>query len=89
MPILRSLLFKVARRAASDERVQRAASDIYHNKVKPRAEAAWQEAKPRIKATKSDVGKIASETDALRHPGSFAGKAAKRILSELKTQNKK
>lgn len=87
--ILRKFLFHVARRVASDERVQRAATDAYRNEVKPRAEAAWGKAKPRLEKTKADIGKIAEETGARQHPARFAGKAAKRVLRELQPRSKK
>jgi len=89
MFFLQKLLFKAARRVATDERVQRAAADAYNNEVKPRAQAAWGKAKPRLEETKADIGKIAEETDARRHPARFAGKATRRMLNELKPQSKK
>lgn len=88
MSLLGKLLFQAARRAAADERVQRAAADTYRNEVKPRAEAAWAKTKPRLEETKTDIGKIARETDARQHPGRFAGKAARRVLQELKSKPK-
>jgi hypothetical protein len=89
MFFLQKLLFKAARRVATDERVQRAAADTYNNEVKPRAQAAWGKAKPRLEETKADIGKIAEETDARRHPARFAGKATRRMLNELKPKSKK
>ena len=84
MSILRRFLFQAAKRVATDERVQRAAADAYQNQVKPRAEAAWKKAKPRLDETRADIGRIAAETDAQRHPARFVGKATKRVISELK-----
>jgi len=89
MFFMRKLLFKAARRVATDERVQRAAADAYNNEVKPRAQVAWGKAKPRLEKTKADIGKIAEETDARRHPARFAGKATRRMLNELKPKSKK
>lgn len=89
MFLLRKFLFKAARHVATDERVQRAAADTYRNQVKPRAQAAWQNAKPRLEETKADIGKIAEETDPRRHPARFAGKATRRVLDEFKPKSKK
>lgn len=89
MSLLHTLLFKAARRLATDERVRKVASDTYRDAVKPRAEAAWKSAKPRIDETKADIGKIAEETDAKKHPARFAGKAARRVIDELKGAPKK
>ena len=89
MSFLGKFLFRAARRVASDERVQRAAADAYRNEVKPRAQAAWKKARPRLEETKSDIGRIAEETDARHHPARFAGKATKRVLNELKPKSKK
>jgi hypothetical protein len=65
------------------------AADAYRDAIKPRAEAAWKSAKPRIENTKSDIGKIAEETDARNHPARFAGRATRRVLEELKGSSKK
>ena len=89
MFLLRKLLFKAARRVATDERVRRAAAETYRNQVKPRAEAAWKKAQPRVEETKADIGRIAEETDARRHPARFAGKATRRVLNELTPKPRK
>ncbi len=84
MPILRTILYEAARRLAADERVQQKAAETYRHKVKPKAEAAWEAARPRIEETRADVGRIARETDARRHPARFAGRAARRIVDEFR-----
>jgi hypothetical protein len=89
MFFLRKLLFQAAKRVATDERVQQAAKDAYEKEVKPRAKAAWETAKPRLQETKADIGKMAKETDARRHPARFAGKATKRVLKEFKPKSDK
>lgn len=89
MNLLRKFLFQAARRVATDERVQRAAADAYRNEIKPRAEAAWKKAKPRLEETRADIGKIAEETNARQHPARFAGKATRRVLQELKPKSGK
>lgn len=89
MPLLQRLLVHAARRIATDERARKMAADAYRDTIRPRAKAAWQAAKPRIEETKSDIGKIAEETDAHNHPARFAGKATRRVLDELKGTTKK
>lgn len=89
MSLLHRLLFSAARRLATDERARKMAADTYRDAIKPRAEAAWKSAKPRLEETKTDIGKIAEETDARKHPAQFAGRATKRILDELKNASKK
>ena len=89
MSLLRNFLFKAARRVATDERVQRAAADTYRDQVKPRAQAAWKKAQPRLEEAKADIGRIAEETDARRHPARFAGKATKRVIDALKSKSEK
>lgn len=89
MPLLQRLLFSAARRLATDERARKMAADTYRDAIKPRAEAAWKSAKPRLEDTRSDIGKIAEETDARNHPARFAGRATRRVLEELKGSSKK
>ncbi len=89
MFLLRKILLQAARRIATDERVQRAAVDTYRNQVKPRVQAGWQKARPRLEEAKADIGRIAEETDARRHPARFAGKATRRVLNELKPKPRK
>lgn len=48
MPFLKKLLADAVHKAASDPRVREAAKQIYEDKVKPTAEAAWAKAKPGI-----------------------------------------
>jgi hypothetical protein len=58
--------------------------DVYRDHVRPRAAAAWEKARPRIAETRADLARIAEETDARKHPARFAGRASRRIVSELK-----
>ena len=88
MPLLRTLLFRAARRLATDPRTRQMAADAYREEIKPRAQAAWQKAKPRVEETKADIGKIAEDTDARKHPARFAGRAARRVLDEIRGPSK-
>ncbi len=80
MPLLRTLLMRAARRVAADPRVQAKAADLYHREVKPRAEAAWEDAKPKLDAARRDLGEIARETDPRRDPKGFAKKVKQRFI---------
>ena len=42
MRLLYQLLWRAAKRIASDPRVRAKASEVYEGQVKPRAEAAWR-----------------------------------------------
>ena len=42
-------------KAAADPRVRAKAADVYEREVKPRAKAAWAEAKPRLEAARDDA----------------------------------
>ena len=83
MPILRNLIFRAARRIATDERIQQKAAETYHEEIKPRADAAWSAAKPRIDSTRDDIRKIAQETKPTEEPAHFAGRAVRRIFDEF------
>ena len=83
MPILRNLIFRTARRIATDERIQQKAADTYHEEIKPRADAAWSATKPRIESTRDDIKKIAQETRPMEEPARFTGRAIKRIFDEI------
>ena len=89
MPILRNLIFRAARRIATDERIQKKAAETYHDEIKPRADAAWLATKPRIDNTRDDIKKIAQETKPSEEPAHFAGRAVKRILDEFTGEKSK
>ncbi len=82
MLLLRSLLFRAARRAAADPRVQAKAAELYQREVKPRAEAAWADAKPKLDAARRDLGRIARESDPRRDPKGFAAKLKRRFIDD-------
>ena len=79
MVMLRYLLYRAARRIAADPRVQARAAEVVEQELKPRAEAAWRRAKPRLDAAKQEVRSAAAETDPRRNPGAFAANIAKRV----------
>lgn len=85
-PIVRRMLFVAARRLATDPQMRALALEIFHDHVRPRAAAAWQNAKPRITETRADLARIAEQTNVRRHPVRFAGRAARRIIVGVKPQ---
>ena len=80
MPILRRLLWEAARRVASDSRVQAKAAEVLATEVKPRAEAAWRQAKPKLDAAKAKLRDAAREANPRKHPRKFAAKVKERFL---------
>ncbi len=77
--LLRRLLFNAARKAATDPRVRAKAADVFENTVKPRAEAAWAEAKPRLDAARDEIKQAAEAVDPRHDPAGFAGELKRRI----------
>jgi hypothetical protein len=80
--LLRRLLINAARKAAADPRVQAKAADIYEREVKPRAKAAWAEAKPRLEAARDDVKDAAAKVDPRDDPAGFAGEIKRRFVEK-------
>lgn len=79
MVLLRYLLFRAARRIASDPHLQARAAEVVEREVKPRAEAAWRQAKPKLDSARDEVRSAAAETDPRRNPRAFAANLAKRV----------
>lgn len=93
MPFLKKLLADAVHKAASDPRVREAAKQIYEDKVKPSAEAAWAKAKPEIedglRRAKPKVEKAWERAkpqmaEAGRKAASEASGLADRLRSELR-----
>jgi hypothetical protein len=84
MLLIQKLLLQAVRRLATNEKAQKLAADTYRDTIKPRADAAWENAKPRIEKTRDDIGAIAKETNPRKEPARFAGRATRRILDELR-----
>jgi hypothetical protein len=80
--LLRRLLFNAARKAAADPRVRAKAADVYEREVKPRAKAAWAEAKPRLEAARDDVKDAAAKVDPRDDPAGFAGEVKRRFIEK-------
>jgi len=79
MPLLRSLLIRAAKQIATDPRVQAKAVEIIRTEVQPRAEAAWQSARPKLASARAELAKITRESDPLRDPKGFARKLRERL----------
>ena len=84
MPILRRLLLHAARQIASDPGVRAKAAAVFEKEVKPRAEAAWRQTKPKLDAAKAELQDIAGETDPRENPRKFAAKVKERFLDREK-----
>ena len=83
MNILRWLLFQTARRIASDPEVQAKAAKIYRQDVQPRAQQAWRQAGPRVRAARDQMK---------RDLGPAAGKIAKTkdtVMAQLRKDRTK
>ena len=48
--------------------------------IKPRAEAAWRQAKPRLENAAAELADIARETNPRANPRKFAAKVKQRFL---------
>ena len=82
MPLLRSLLMRTALRIASDPRIQAKAAKVYEGEVKPRAEAAWSRAKPKLEAAKAELQHLARDADPNGRARELAKKLKRRLLDE-------
>jgi len=87
MPLLRRFLLHAAKRLALDPEARARAAHVLEKEVKPRARAAWRQARPKLDAARAemdaaraDLKDIAAETDPRRHPGRFAAKVKERFL---------
>ncbi len=87
MPLLRRLLLHAARHIALDPRARAKAAEIYEKEVKPRARAAWRQARPKLDAAKAEMDTaraelkdIAAETDPRKNPRQFAARVKRRFL---------
>ena len=79
MAIFSHILWRLGVRAATDPRIRAKAAEIYQEEVKPRADAAWQQAKPRIDAAKTEIEEIAHEADPRQDPMKFARRLKERL----------
>ncbi len=80
MAVLHPWLWRVAKFVASNPRIQGKAVDLFEKEVKPRAEDAWRQTKPKLDAAKADIQEIARETNPRQDPRKFASKVMKRFL---------
>ena len=79
MPFLRQLLWRAAAKVASDPELRAKAAEVVNREVVPRAEAAWEQTKPKLEAARQDVREVAEETDPRKHPALFAGRVTRRL----------
>ncbi|MFQ5955206.1 MAG: hypothetical protein ACE5JZ_09110 [Kiloniellales bacterium] len=84
MRMLPRLLLRAAKRIASDPRVQAKAAEVFEREVKPRAQAAWRQTKPRLDSAKSELRDIVRETDPRENPRKFVAQVKQRFLDRGK-----
>ncbi len=70
----------VIKRLAADPRARAKAAEVFEKEVKPRAEQAWRQGKPRFDAAKRDVQEIAREANPRKDPGRFVAKLKRRFF---------
>ena len=63
MLLLRRLLWHAARYIALDPRARAKAAELLEKEVKPRARAAWRQAKPKLDAAKAELRDAAREAN--------------------------
>ena len=83
---LRRLLLHAARHIAADPRVRAKAIEVIETEIKPRAQAAWRHAKPKLAAVKADLEDIVLEADPRTEPGKFAVKLKERFIGRKRTR---
>ena len=83
MALLHRLIAYVARRVASDPRVQQKAGELMETELKPRARVFGRQAKAKFEVVKEEVKDIAREADPRENPRAFVLKVKERI-KELK-----
>ena len=80
MVILHPWLWRAASLIASNPRVRAKTAELFEQEVKPRAEDAWRQTKPKLDAAKADIQQIARETDPRKNPRKFASRVKQRFL---------
>ena len=81
---LKYLVWRAAKIAASDPKIQAKAVDLYRNEVAPRAKDGWQRAKPAIDEARSGLADAARSSDPVRDPAGFAAKAGAALKATAK-----
>ncbi len=80
MRILSRLLMSAARRIAPDPRGRAKAAEVMETEIKPRAQAAWRQAKPQLENAAAELREIARETNPRANPRKFAAKVKQRFI---------
>ena len=80
MPILRRLMFMAGKQLASDPRARQRAAEVYRDRVRPRAEEAYRQARPKWDAARNEVRAAARESDPRHDPRGFAASMKRRFI---------
>ena len=79
MTILHRLFFQAVAKAVANPRVRAKAAEVVEREVKPRAQAAWRETKPKLESARDELRDIAAEADPRRDPKGFARRLRDRL----------
>ncbi len=80
MRILSRLLMSAAKRIAADPRLRAKAAEVMQTEIKPRAEAAWRQAKPKLENAAAELADHAPQTNPPANPPRFAAKVKQRFI---------
>ena len=86
MSLLSRIAMHAAQKMASDPRVRAKATELFEREVKPRAAAAWQQARPKVVEAEAELRAIMQETDPREDPRAFVGKVRDRVLRRDRSQ---
>ena len=84
--MFRSLLFNIAKRIATDPRVQEKASSTFEQDVKPVLKNVADRAKSNIKFAAGEIKETARQSSPLEEPGNFLQKVRERLLDHEEEQ---
>ncbi len=85
--MFRSLLFNIAKRIATDPRVQEKASSTFEQDVKPVLKSVAERAKSNIKFAAGEIKETARQSNPLEEPGDFLQKVREKLLDPEKEQS--
>ena len=78
--MLRSLLFNIAKRIATDPRVQQKAASTYEKQIKPVVSDVAERAKRNMDFAAGEIQETIKETQPLKEPGHFIQKVREKLF---------
>ena len=85
--MFRSLLFNIAKRIATDPRIQEKASSTFEQDVKPVLKSVAERAKSNIKFAAGEIKETAQQSSPLEEPGNFLQKVREKLLDPEQEQS--